>query len=75
MARIHAITVANLMSEATALHMRRPVINARVFSAQEVTATAETWFHWEQQQGSWQRRWQMSTEEEDAKEATKAESI
>ena len=30
MARIHAITVANLMSEATALCMGRPVINARV---------------------------------------------
>ena len=29
----------------------------------------------QRQQGSWQRRWQMSTEEEDAKEATKAESI
>ena len=30
MARMHAIIVANLMSEATAPHMGRPVINARV---------------------------------------------
>ena len=30
MAGIHAIAVANLMSEATAPHMGRPVINARV---------------------------------------------
>ena len=30
MARMHAIVVANLMSEATAPHMGRPVINAKV---------------------------------------------
>ena len=30
MVGIHAISVANLMSEATALHMGRPVINVRV---------------------------------------------
>ena len=30
MAGMHAMTVANLMSKATALHMGRPVINARV---------------------------------------------
>ena len=29
-ARMHAIVVANLINEATALHMERPVINARV---------------------------------------------
>ena len=42
---------------------------------QEVTAATETWLNREQQ-WPWQRRWQTSTlQEEDAKEATKAECI
>ena len=64
--------VANLMSEATAPHMGRPVTNAKVLiipscvsfqgysqpsPKQEVTATVETWLNGEQQ-WPWQRRWQ-----------------
>ena len=69
--------VANLMSKATAPHMGRPVINARVLIIskpfviprlqpslkQEVTA-AETWLHGELQWPG-QRRWQSSTTEEE----------
>ena len=94
MAGMHAIIVANLMSEATAPCTGRPVINARVLiipnpfvipryssqdsaqplQEQEVTTAAEMCIYWEQQ-WPWQRRWQTSSEEEDAKETTKAESI
>ena len=79
--------VANLMSEGTAPHMGRPAIDAKASIShlsiqgysqdsaepslkQEVTA-AETWFHGELQWPG-QRRWQLSTLEE---EAAKAESI
>ena len=44
-------------------------------SLKQEATPAETWFHGEQQR-PWQRRWQPSTpEEEDPKEAAKAESV
>ena len=47
--------------------------SAQPLQEQEVTAATETSIYWELQ-WQWQRKWQASSEE-DAQEATKAESI
>ena len=90
-----AIGVANLMSEATAPHMEKPVINVmalitskpfviqRLQQPRQRLALTKARSHsccrgeglLGATVGSWQRGWKASPEEEDAKEATKAESI
>ena len=74
MARIHAIGVANLMSENYPTYGNTCDKCTQSFQEQEVTAAAKMSIYWEQQ-WPWQRRWKASPEEEDTKEATKAESI